>query len=159
MISYRLKDIHKIALERNSVSENINYSDYYNFVRLFNRKICKEIIEKNYKFNTGFGIIEIKKKPRTKPIINWGESNKLKQELINKGLTPFNKETSPDGINWFIYYETSITYKWNWFKDGSTMFIKDLNCWKFIPMTGNKKNLGRVISKDPFAELKYGIHT
>jgi hypothetical protein len=155
---YKLKEIFGIAKTKQYISNNIDYPDYYNFVRLFNRKISKEIIGKNYKFSTGFGVIGVKKQKRTKPPIDWGSSNKLKQQIIDEGGTPFNKITNPQGTNWFIYFESSIRYKWDWFKDGSTKFIKDVAYWRFVPMSDNRKNLGKTVSKNPFAEIDYELH-
>ncbi len=158
MRKYRLKEIFVIAKAKQYISNDVDYSDSYNLIRLFNRKISKEIIEHNYKFETGFGIIGVKKQRRKKPPIDWGSSNKLKEQIIKDGGIPYNRITNPEGIQWFIYFESNIRYMWEWFKDGSTKFIKDIDYWRFTAMTDNKKNLGRVVSKNPFAEIDYELH-
>jgi len=104
------------------------------------------------------GIFDIKKDIRRGQSIDWGASNKRKQEIIDSGLTPFNKTTAPDGIEWFIYHEGGDYYKWRWFKDTGALFISNIKYYTFTATRANLRGLAQCIKQNPFASLDYGIH-
>lgn len=82
-----------------------------------NRYYERELL-KGSKVNLGNGngsiIIKIRTVPLSLKRINWGESNKLKQQLIDLGYTPYSKEEEQlaiqegkkyEGVKWYIYDE------------------------------------------------------
>jgi hypothetical protein len=82
-----------------------------------NRYYEHELLKGN-QVNLGSGNGSIVVKLRTIPLslkrINWGESNKLKQQLIDLGYKPYSKEEEQlaiqqgikyEGVKWFIYDE------------------------------------------------------
>lgn len=95
----------------------------------------------SYRFGKNLSFLEIMLKPRHKnpdskfnhKVINWGESNKLKQQLINDGKTIRTKD-NPKGENWLIYYNDAFNCWWTWNKSYTT--VKNKTKYSFKPTTG-----------------------
>src|SRR5574343_247783 len=113
------------SLKANYISKEVFKETIYKF----NNKISDEIIFKGYCFELGFrlGWIKIKKldvSTRKKKKINWGESNKLKAEILAKGGLPFkayyddNKTLIGDngGEKWHIYHSNKYDCLFYWAK-------------------------------------------
>ena len=132
------KDLNKIEEKLQAIKDNYITEDLFKEVLYkFNNKISDEIVYKGYTFKLGggLGFIRIKKvnaiynrdgSLRTKKRINWGESNKLKAELIKEGKIPYQVLTRDEegkilthngGENWFIYHSNDFDYLWNWNKN------------------------------------------
>jgi hypothetical protein len=102
---------------------------YYSFNYLntaLNVEMSKSIL-RGYAFNfgleqVGMGQIKVQEIERkfdrdgypTDKSINWDESNKFKQALIEEGIEVYNKETTPNGKKWFIYHTEPFIYYINW---------------------------------------------
>lgn len=63
--------------------------------------------------------------------VNWEESKKFKQALIDKGIAVYNKDTCPDGKKWFIYHTDEYVYYINW--KVSIYIHKFIKFFKFKP--------------------------
>ena len=132
----------------------INESDidkelFKDIIYSFNNKISDEIIYKAYIFRPGFGIGNTRiKKVRTdlriKKRINWGESNKLRKEILSRGGLPYaiterdenGKAISHNGGEaWFIYFNTDFDYLWHWGKKTATSI--NIPYYKFRPTRYN----------------------
>jgi len=138
------KAIFELCKEKNLIDDDITYKEFYYITRDFNKLISDKISE-GYCFETIIGEFEVVKKDRNKrsQMINWGESNKKKQVIINSGEIPFNKETAPTGINWFIYFTSEVSYLWKWIR---SLSVKKY--YYFIPCWDNKRKLGKEVKRE-----------
>lgn len=89
------------------------------------------------------------------PTIDWGESNKYKQELLAEGKELYS-ETNPDGVKWFIYYTDKWYCKFHWEKGKCK--IPNKTAYKFTPsrgLKGNKEKLINLLKSDDLAYLRF----
>lgn len=157
-IQYTLKELYQTAIERNYIGSDISYKKFSEVVRDFNIQVSDKIISNHYKFKFGLGTIQVLRKDRKGKSIDWHTSKKVRQDIIDRGEIPFNKVTAPTGIEWFVYFEGKDIFKWHWYKDKGTEFIKNSKYYLFQAMTANKKRVGKVIKANQFADLDYGLH-
>jgi len=148
--------------------EILSYTIYKDVISIFNKSMVDEIL-KGESFNLGFGIgiIKIRKKKRNllKPVIDWNESKKLKQQIINEGGTPYevtkrDVEGKPlennGGEKYFVYRTDEYSCWWYWYKSHST--LANLELYSFSPTTGengNVKKLSRYRNDNEYADLNY----
>lgn len=153
---FTIKDIYDLLVNEGIIDKKeIKIQEFKKVVKEFHQLISHEIVFKAYKYKFGeigeFSIVRDKRRGKS---INWGASNKRKQEIIDSGQIPFNKETAPDGIKWFIYHEGDY-FKWHWYK--SNTFVKNINVTSFRSTRTNRVAVGTAVKNDPFAETTYGI--
>ena len=131
-LKHRLK-YHKLYYGHESLFKEAIYAYNYNMVK-------EMIMGAKMRLGKEMGTISIFKKKRTFYIdeettvtrnIDWGESIKNKQTLIDAGITPYDKNTAPDGVKWFIYHNEDYTY---WFKWYNNRFNKFLTGSTFVPL-------------------------
>lgn len=157
-------DIYKEYIKE--YKSDISYKDFKNILSQFNKQVSNEIV-KGYKFNMGFkiGTIEIRKIELFKPLINWGETNKLKQQLINEGKALYDSATG-EGNKYMVYYTEEFTYQWHWFKfeqkvegENRKMFpLKGVIFWSFKATKDNKRTkLAQAIDDLSPIRYKHGI--
>lgn len=136
----------------------------YNLFRFivgeFNEMLIDLIIKEGYTFKLGnnCGELRIRKKKRskTKPPIDWKASNQLKADIIAAGKTPYNKETAPDGVKWFLYHEGEYGYYWYWAKYKCNH--KHRTLYSFNPVKGDNsiiRKLNQYIEVFPAAVENY----
>lgn len=137
--------------------------DFLRSTAEFNRRIVEKMLE-GYKFTIPKvgGILEAKAKERTKKSnkftdVNWPESKKYKQELIDAGKIPYDKDKAPNGIKWFVYYEGAYCL-WNWFRRTGDRYKKNIMYYSFKPTRGNSRKLSQAFRNNPIAEVTYDIH-
>jgi hypothetical protein len=88
-------------------------------------------------FGAGVGRIYIKEKVRNflneqcTKAINWGESNKVKAQLLADGKTLYNETTNPDGVKWHVKHTEDFSYWWWW--ECNLPHIPTARFYKFIP--------------------------
>lgn len=114
-----------------------------------------------YTWGSGIGHIKIIRKERNHrtPVVNWGESNKLKEQLIAEGKLPYKaikdetgkKIGDNGGEPWFVYFTNDVDYWWGWNRDGRT---PNLVYYSFIPGRIAKENLN-VTKKNPVIAALY----
>ena len=155
-IQYNLKDLYEVAIKEKFIKPEVDYKTFSTIIREFNIDISAEIL-KGYKFSPGsrLGVFNLIKDVRRGKTINWGESNKYKAYLISQGRIPFDKELSPQGEEWLIYYTDNTYYKWKWFKSGASKYIKHIGNFIFKPVTANRRNIAKVVKEDNFIPEGY----
>ena len=133
------------------------------------RDICSDfnILSMNYilegkKLNLGFNLSSIyivrKERDPRSPRINWGESNKYKKELLDKGEDLYNKETDT-GTKWHIYHTDEFYCKFHWNKGRCK--VKNKSVYRFDAtrgIKGNKEKLIHLLKTDDLAYLKFKKH-
>lgn len=157
-MGYTFKDIYNSYIEEN---EHIDKSIFTDICHIFNIEIMDYILE-GKKFNMGnnlstISIIRRDRDPRS-PRIDWGESNKYKQELIDSGETTYDNITEL-GTKWFIYYTDEFYCKYYWNKGRCKVTNKSV--YRFDPtrgLKGNKDKLIALLKKDDLAYLKFKKH-
>jgi hypothetical protein len=124
----------------------------------FNLAIMEEILD-GYEFNmqNNLGTISIRRVERDPriPQINWGETSKYKQELLDKGEQLFDSATG-NGVKWHIYYVDKYYYKYHWTK--SRAKIKNKTAYRFDAtrgVKGNKEKLTALLKDDDMAYLRF----
>ena len=135
-------DMFKFFL-KNNPDTTVTYSSYKHALSEFHKKAVQMILcGKTFYMGHKLGLIRIKKVERNfdKPSINWGETNKLKAEGINK----------------HVYFTDEYWYRWYWNKSRAS--LKNKSVYKFSPTEGskgNKKKLVQTIKMDQFAHLNF----
>lgn len=142
------------------------------------KAISNEILEGGtYHIGKGLGSIMIKRfKKKFKinemgnicnGVVNWKESNELKEKLLAEGKELWNNITKT-GHKWIIYYDDEWNYRWAWIKNKNQCTIKNNTVYSFTPTTdntykgadtklGNKGKLKKLLRENPNQYLKY-IH-
>lgn len=140
--------LHKLLFERLNKCL-MPYEVYLKMIGYTNLEIAKYILKGGYYVFGSAGKLYIREKARTflfmgKPVklpVDWGNSNKYKNKLIEEGKVPFNTAKAPDGIKWHTYHNSDFAY-WFWWEAGA---IENRGFFKFIPSKfvrrGNKKDL------------------
>jgi len=103
---------------------------------------------------SSLSIARIERNP-SKPAIDWGESNKYKEELISEGHELYNQDTGK-GKKWHIYY-TDLEYCRFYWNKGKCR-IPNKSVYKFVPtrgIKGNKEKLVEMLKTDDLAYLKF----
>ncbi len=114
--------------------QKFNLDKYIAIIKLLNIEISKHVLKGGmYSFSKDLSHIYIKEKLRDTRTnnINWGESNKLKQKLINEGITPYDKLLNPDGEKWFVYHTNTYNYWWKW--NNHFCNFENVKYYTFIP--------------------------
>lgn len=141
----------------------VSQEGYRLFLITFNELIADAIIHKGYEYNFlgGISSIFIKRKKRyfkddkaeglttvhNNRVVNWGESNKKKKEIIARGGTPyqavkdgnFNILSDNGGEKWLVYFEDDYSFWVAWDKVNSRVSNKFL--YSFVPTKPLIKNL------------------
>lgn len=105
---------HKLYLETLE-KQRISFVLYKAIIKKFNTKISNEIVFNQYTFNLGYnlGSLFLAHKRVEKTIVNWGESYKLKDKIIENGGIPYYTEEHEEatkngeeylGEKWLIYH-------------------------------------------------------
>lgn len=163
---------------------NQTYKVYKFIIGEFNKKTSIEILN-GESLNLGFrlGSIRIQKKRRYKgdenvesfdphnyKVVNLGESNKFKQELIDKGFIPYkaikdeNGKVIGDngGHKWLIYFTDDFSYWWYWNKHNKdvnkAVGVRNVKKYSFLPtkgIIGNRVKLQNLLKTNPTAHLNF----
>lgn len=126
-----LRDLYKIYTSEGGI---LSYNKYKEVIELFMKEIIQKIIKTGYEFSMPYrcGLIKVIQLARTvtikedgtiKGAVDWGESNKLKAEIIKRGDIPLSsvkdengkttKETN-GGVPWLCYYTSKTFFSWVW---------------------------------------------
>ena len=121
----------------------------------FNIMIIDYILD-GKEFNMGsnlstLSIVRMERDPRS-PAIDWGESNKYKAELIEKGEELYSKETG-QGVKWQLYYTDKEYLKYYWRKGKCK--VKNKSVYRFDATRGIKGNKGKLKLIDELDYLKF----
>jgi hypothetical protein len=128
--------------------------------------ICKEfniklfdLVLDGYEFDMGsnMGTISIRRIERYpgKLTVDWGETNKLKRELVDQGVKLYDSATG-EGEKYQVYYTDKFYCKYHWTK--SKCKVKNKTVYRFSPTRGkkgNKEKLVDLLHKDDLAYLRF----
>lgn len=154
-------NLEKIYSEGKEENWDIPLSLYKSVIRDFWKEISKAIL-KGGSLSFGIGQFFIAENKRTIKLskegniinnINWGASNKRKQELLNQGKIPFeatrdmfNEITGDNGGEpWLIYFTNDSFFSWVWNKNE---YLKNFNHYKFRICKANRIALAKNINED-----------
>ena len=121
---------------------DISYNLYSEVVSRYNKKLVDNLFKgQNITLGCGLGVLRIKKVERkfNHKKIDWGETNKLKSE----------------GINRHVYYTDDYWYRFSWFKGYK---IRNKTVYRFIPtkgVNGITKKFANHMKSDDFADLNF----
>ena len=102
-------------------------------------------------------IVRRERDPRS-PRVDWGESNKYKQELLDNGEEIYDHITEL-GKKWFIYHTDEFYCKYYWNKGKCK--IPNKSVYRFDAtrgLKGNKDKLIALLKEDDLAYLKFKKH-
>jgi hypothetical protein len=162
-MTHNLKTIYKICIDNNFISKDVTYKQFAEVIRECHIELSYNIL-RGYRFRpTGqLGDFYLVKDIRRGKTINWGASNKRKQEIIDAGETPLvgkaGTEESNNGKEWLMYFEDNDYFKWLWFKDTATKYLKNVKYYVFKPCTRNRRTIAKVIKEDSFITESYGTY-
>tara|TARA_R110000787_G_scaffold115506_1_gene225425 strand:+ start:6402 stop:6875 length:474 start_codon:yes stop_codon:yes gene_type:complete len=139
---YNLSDIYKQYVEEGG---GIDRTVFFDICHTFNVEIFEYILE-GKPFNMGnnlssLSIIRRERDPRS-PRIDWGESNKYKEELIKNGDPLYNSDTKL-GTKWHIYFTDEFYCKYYWNKGKCK--IPNKSVYRFDATRGSKGNKEKLI--------------
>lgn len=140
---------------------HLTYSLYRKVCALYNQRVMDRIIEHAEVFKLGYkmSIIKVVWNNQHKDAfpIDWFASHKLKEEIIERGGTPQDKDEAPDGEKWLITYDLDKPYaRFYWKKVQCT--VKNKTVYKFSPtrgLKGNKERLTKRIKNSPSSIFDY----
>lgn len=106
----------------------------------FNKKCANSVIfgqVLNFQSRLGYLLIKKIRRNYEKPVVDWGESKKMKAEIIASGQIPRDDE-HPDGENWLNYYSDPWYLRWAWHKK-RVCRVKNQTVYKFVPTANRSK--------------------
>ena len=151
-MDYGINDIYN---EYINSKEEVDEVLFKSICKDFNINIMDYILDgKEFNMGSNLSTISIIRLPRnnSNPRIDWGESNKYKKELINKGEELFNKNTG-EGNKWYIYFTDNEYCRFYWKK--SKCRVPNKSAYKFTPTRGEKGNKEKLINLLRIDELAY----
>jgi len=153
---YNLPDIYNDFDMRSNIE--ISKKMHRDICSTFNIMIIEYILDGG-KFNMGSNLSTISiirlDRNNSKPMIDWGESNKYKKELLSSGKKLYNNKTG-EGTKWYIYYTDEDYCKYYWNKGKCKVSNKSV--YKFTAtrgQKGNKEKLTSLLQTDELAYLKF----
>lgn len=84
--------------------------------------------------------------------VNWGESNKLKQEIIARGGTPYNELDAPHGEKWMIFHTEAYPYL-NWIKGQGALQNSSSRFYSFKATRTSLDKMYTKLREDEFATI------
>lgn len=160
-MSQTLKDIYK--LYKKDIEDPLDYSIFRDICELFNIYAMDEIIE-GKTLNMGsylstLSVIRIQRNYNN-PSVNWGETNKLKKELLEEGYTEndlYSKD-NPDGIKYFIYHTDDWYCRFYWNKKYCKVRNKSVYSFHATRgLKGNKTKLKEKLNNNPLHYKKFKL--
>jgi len=131
--------------------ELITYNLYARIINDFNNKVIDKIIYNNYAFTgiPSFGTIFVIQNYNERLRVNWGESNKLKEEILERGGIPYIKADAEKDVNYkgehWLSYHPSLDFFLHWHIKWITRelnpFIKD---YMYKPARGVKSIVSKL---------------
>lgn len=153
---YNLSHIYKQYIADGGV---MSKNDFKNVCQDFNIHICNHLIHDAGCFDMGNNLstIEVARRNRLykNPAIDWNESLKYKEELIEKGEKLYDKETG-EGTKWFIYNNDPHYCFFYWHR--SRAKFKNKHIYSLIMTRGNhgvKTKLKQHLYENDTNYLKY----
>jgi len=102
----KIKHINDVYIKLSNITEN----EYFRVVKTYNDILSEELIKTGLvALPRQIGLLNIILFPNNKPTIDWNESNKFKQRLIDEGVTVRNGNNG--GENWLIRSSDDYRFK------------------------------------------------
>jgi len=139
----------------------LNYSDYRSVIQDFNTTVMDKLIYDGQWFKMPFRLGELHiiriKRDWSNPSVNWHESKKLKQEIIEEGGKPKSEE-HPNGEDWLVYYDDPWYARFYWNKRKCIVAKKTAYSFQATQgKNGNTKKLHRYLENDDMAATNYRL--
>lgn len=139
----------------------VDYSTFISVLSRFNQLAVGKMLE-GYDFPMGkdlsrLSIVRVKRDFSHKLSVDWNASYALKQEIIDAGETPRDKD-HPDGEEWLVYFTDDWYCRFFWEK--STCKVKHRMYYRFDPTRGakgNKTRLKNLLRSDDLAHLRFRL--
>jgi hypothetical protein len=138
---YAIKNRYIYKKAGDKVIEITSHDKYRDIVENFFKAACTSLIEGkklNLMYNSGYLFIKRVERSFKHPSIDWGGSNKFKQQLIDEGRTPLQGDNG--GVPWLVYYTDDEYYRLAWIKPN--VGLKHTKFYKFVPARGRPGNEG-----------------
>tara|TARA_R100000742_G_C4260262_1_gene78079 strand:+ start:209 stop:682 length:474 start_codon:yes stop_codon:yes gene_type:complete len=154
-MSHTLRDIYKSYVEEHGDIDRLLFRDICSD---FNIMIMDYILEgKEFNMGNNLSTISILRRDRDprSPRVDWGESNKYKEELIAEGKKLYDSKTG-EGTKWHIYHTDDFYCKFYWYKGKCR--VQNKSVYRFDAtrgVKGNKDKLIRLLKEDELAYLKF----
>ena len=157
-MNYTFKDIYNDYVKEYGDIDKAIFAD---ICHTFNIGIIDYILD-GKTFNMGnnlstISLVRRERDPRS-PRVDWGESNKYKQELLDNGEEIYDHITEL-GKKWFIYHTDEFYCKYYWNKGKCK--IPNKSVYRFDAtrgLKGNKDKLIALLKEDDLAYLKFKKH-
>lgn len=150
------RDMYEFYLEQGG---DLDYSMFRDVISEFNIGAMDKIVYEGRTLEMGSNLSRLSvirvDRNHASPRVNWPESNKLKQEIIDEGNEPMSDE-HPDGEPWLIFYTDDWYCRFFWEKRNCK--IKNHSAYRFDATRGtkgNKRKLIDLLKSDDLAYLMY----
>lgn len=141
--THSTKEMYSFYKTRFPKKKHEPYWMFKEVIARFNKKAADAVIfGQVFNFGSRIGHLLIKKIRRNyqKPVVDWGESKKLKASIISKGLIP-RDDGHPNGEDWLVYFSDPWYLRWAWSKK-SLCRVKNQTVYKFVPTSNRSKTSG-----------------
>lgn len=135
------------------------YKIWSDLCQEFNMAAMEEIVLQGGEFNLKHNLSTISigrlKRNYKNQQINWGESYKLRDELLEQGKKLYDKETG-EGHKWFVYFTSDWYCRFYWNKGKCR--VPNKTVYRFVPTRGkmgNKTKLKELLRSDELAYLRF----
>lgn len=132
--------------------------DYRKAIKLYSQKVLDLVIREQAILNLGsnLGKLSLSRIRRTfnsknKRSINWPESLKQRQAIIDRGDKPYSKDCL-DGKKWFVYFNNDYFIRFIWNNKNSK--LKNRHVYNLVICDGLKKALRKYLKEDKLNEFK-----
>ena len=132
---------------------------YKNICQDFNIRIMDHIIYEAGTFDMGnhLSTLSIRRLKRNynNPHINWNESNKLKEELLNEGKQLYDAKTG-EGEKWLVFHDEKWYCRFYWKKHFAK--FRNKSAYRFVATRGklgNKTKLKEHLMENTLNYIKY----
>jgi|GEM_PF-4901386 len=155
-MNYNSPEIYEFYVDRGG---ELSYKEWSAICQEFNEMVMDEIILKGEKINLGANLSTISiariKRNYSNQQVNWAESNKLKQKLLDEGKHLYDSKTG-EGENWLVYFTNDWYCRFYWNKGHCTVTNK--TAYRFVATRGkmgNKTKLKNLLRDDDLAYLQF----
>jgi nucleoside-triphosphatase THEP1 len=140
------------------------YPIFADVLKMFNAEIGEQLKVNGYHLTIGGGLGSIQiVSVFGNDGINWAESLKLKQQIIDEGKVPYqayrdeNGNITGDngGLKWFVGYGNDYSYIWRWKRQRDLKNLKEIIYYRFSPTQDQYRSLYHIINANSLQHHKY----
>ncbi len=141
--SHSTREMYTYYLQKTPIMEKNDKLPYWMFkevIARFNKKSADAVIfGQALNFGSRIGHLLIKKIRRNydKPVVDWGESKRLKAEILERG-GQIQDDQHPQGEGWLVYYSDPWYLRWGW-KKKTICRVKNQTVYCFKPTANRSK--------------------